>query len=200
MLATKACPVVGTRHGDMLTLFLNSQRCIKTRKLTQKPAAPVLSQHQNTLWILYEQNRTKTFRLKNEMKSELKLKLQWNFTHASKHKDKKERWRVRSAVLTRGQHRQTGRVGDLVSDRAGCSAVVAEDSVELLGDPDESRPATQLLQFASTDIGAGGADPSQDVSYRCIDRTFVRNFNRLPLWSSGSKKVKHTMILEASAP
>lgn len=80
---------------------------------------------------------------------------------------------------------QTGSVADLSfhlkQGGAGHSAVVAEDSVELLGDPDEGGPATQLLQFACPDIGAGGADPAQDVPYCLLHRTFVRNFYCLPL-------------------
>lgn len=68
------------------------------------------------------------------------------------------------------------------------SAVVAEDGVELLGDPDEGGPATQLLQFTCPDIGAGGANPTQDVSYSHIHGTFERNFHCLPLRRSGGKK------------
>ncbi|CAG5929139.1 unnamed protein product [Menidia menidia] len=43
------------------------------------------------------------------------------------------------------------------------TAVVAKYGVELLGDPDESGPAAQLLQLAGAHVGAGGADPPQDV-------------------------------------
>lgn len=84
---------------------------------------------------------------------------------------------------------QTGSVADLSFHlKQDHSAVVAEDSVELLGDPDEGGPAAQLLQFACPDIGAGGADPAQDVSYCHIHRTFVKNFDCLPLRRSGGKK------------
>lgn len=90
---------------------------------------------------------------------------------------------------------QTGSVADLAfdlkQDRAGRSAVVAEDGVELLGDPDEGGPAAQLLQLGCPDIGAGGADPAQDVSYCHVHRTFVRNFDRLSLRRSGGKKKTH---------
>ncbi len=78
----------------------------------------------------------------------------------------------------------------LKQDRTGHSAVVAEDSVELLGDPDEGGPAAQLLQFACTHIGAGGADAAQDVSYRLLHRTFVRNFDCLSLRCSGAKNTQ----------
>lgn len=79
--------------------------------------------------------------------------------------------------------------------RAGRSAVVAEHSVELLGDPDESGPAAQLLQFARADVGAGGADPTQDVPYCHINRTFVKNFDRLPLRRSGGKRTESKHVL-----
>lgn len=65
------------------------------------------------------------------------------------------------------------------------SAVVAEDSVELLGDPDEGGPATQLLQFAGPNVGAGGPDSAQDVPYCHLHRPFVKNFDCLPLRRSG---------------
>lgn len=65
------------------------------------------------------------------------------------------------------------------------SAVVAEDSVELLGDPDEGGPAAQLLQLAGPDVGAGGSHPAQDVPYCHLHRPFVRNFDCLPLRRSG---------------
>lgn len=87
---------------------------------------------------------------------------------------------------------QTGSVADLSfnlkPDLAVRLAVVAENSVELLGDPDEGGPAAQLLQFACPDIGAGGADPTQDVSYCNLHWTFVENFDCLPLRRSGGKK------------
>lgn len=83
--------------------------------------------------------------------------------------------------------------------RAGRSAVVAEHSVELLGDPDESGPAAQLLQFARADVGAGGADPTQDVPYCHINRTFVKNFDRLPLRRSGGKRTESTMCTPITA-
>uniref|UniRef100_A0A3Q2QYL1 B box-type domain-containing protein n=1 Tax=Fundulus heteroclitus TaxID=8078 RepID=A0A3Q2QYL1_FUNHE len=35
--------------------------------------------------------------------------------------------------------------------------------------------------LARSDVGAGGADASQDVSYRFVHRTLVGNFHRLPL-------------------
>uniref|UniRef100_A0A3P9D0Y7 B box-type domain-containing protein n=1 Tax=Maylandia zebra TaxID=106582 RepID=A0A3P9D0Y7_9CICH len=68
------------------------------------------------------------------------------------------------------------------------TTVVPEDGVELLGDSDEGRPAAQLLQLGCTDIRAGGADPSQDVSYGVTHRTFVENFHGLPLRRSGGKE------------
>lgn len=77
-----------------------------------------------------------------------------------------------------------------VAASEGLSAVVAEDGVELLRDPDEGGPAAQLLQFARTDVGAGGADPAQDVSYRPLHRAFVRDLHCLPLRSSGGGKKK----------
>lgn len=66
-------------------------------------------------------------------------------------------------------------------------AAVAKNSVELLGDPDEGGPAAQLLQFACPNIGAGGADATQDVSYGDLHRALVGNFNRLPLGRSGDR-------------
>lgn len=72
--------------------------------------------------------------------------------------------------------------------KAGRSAVVPEDGVELLGDSDEGRPAAQLLQLGCTDIRAGGADPSQDVSYGVAHRTFVENFHGLSLRRSGGNE------------
>lgn len=87
---------------------------------------------------------------------------------------------------------QTGSDADLSfnlkPDLAVRLAVVAENSVELLGDPDEGGPAAQLLQFACPDIGAGGADPTQDVSYCNLHWTFVENFDCLPLRRSGGKR------------
>ena len=76
---------------------------------------------------------------------------------------------------------QGGSVADVRHVRGGGSAVVAKDGVELLGDSDESRPAAQFLQLAGSNVGAGGANPSQDVSYGLVHRPFVRDFHRLPL-------------------
>uniref|UniRef100_A0A3B3UUP7 B box-type domain-containing protein n=1 Tax=Poecilia latipinna TaxID=48699 RepID=A0A3B3UUP7_9TELE len=67
------------------------------------------------------------------------------------------------------------------SEGGGRRLAVPEDGVELLGDPDEGRPAAQLLQLSCSNVGAGGADASQDVSYRLVHRPFVGNFHRLPL-------------------
>lgn len=61
------------------------------------------------------------------------------------------------------------------------SAVIAKDGVELLGDSDEGGPAAQFLQLRCPDVGAGGANPAQDVSYCHVHRTFVKNLDRLAL-------------------
>lgn len=67
------------------------------------------------------------------------------------------------------------------SEGGGGRLAVPEDGVELLGDPDEGRPAAQLLQLSCSNVGAGGAHASQDVSYRVIHRPFVGNLHCLPL-------------------
>lgn len=59
--------------------------------------------------------------------------------------------------------------------------VISKHSVKLLGNSDEGGPAAQLLQFASPHIGAGGADPTQDVSYRILYWPFKDDLNCLPL-------------------
>uniref|UniRef100_A0A3B5RF93 B box-type domain-containing protein n=1 Tax=Xiphophorus maculatus TaxID=8083 RepID=A0A3B5RF93_XIPMA len=82
------------------------------------------------------------------------------------------------------------------SEGGGGRLAVPEDGVELLGDPDEGRPAAQLLQLSGSDVGAGGAHASQDVSYRLIHRPFVGNFHRLPLRrSAGAKNTKHDSVV-----
>uniref|UniRef100_A0A3Q3AJ42 B box-type domain-containing protein n=1 Tax=Kryptolebias marmoratus TaxID=37003 RepID=A0A3Q3AJ42_KRYMA len=64
---------------------------------------------------------------------------------------------------------------------------VSAHGVELLRDADEGGPAAQLLQLARPDVGAGGADPSQDVPYRFPHRAFVGNLHRLPLRCSAGR-------------
>lgn len=60
------------------------------------------------------------------------------------------------------------------------SAVIAKYGVELLCDPDEGGPTAQLLQFSRPYVGAGGADPTQDVPYCYFHRALVGNFDCLP--------------------
>ena len=73
--------------------------------------------------------------------------------------------------------RQTGSVADFSfvqkQDRAGRSAVVAEDGVELLGDPDEGCPLGHFLDASGSDVGASRTQSAQDVQHGCVHVTSV---------------------------
>lgn len=101
---------------------------------------------------------------------------------------------VYSLVFTQSVHNQhlgvsqSDSVADLSFSRAGPLAVAAEDSVELLGHPNEGGPAAQFLQLACPNIGAGGANSTQNVSYCLIHWTFVGDLYCFPLRCSRDRK------------
>lgn len=60
-------------------------------------------------------------------------------------------------------------------------ALITEDWIHLLGDPDEGGSPAQLLQFSCSHVGTCGADASKDVSDGMFHIPFKGHLHRLSL-------------------
>lgn len=60
-------------------------------------------------------------------------------------------------------------------------ALIIEDWIHLLGDPDEGGSPAQFLQFSCSHVGACGAEASKDVSDGMFHVPFKGDRHRLSL-------------------
>ena len=81
---------------------------------------------------------------------------------------------MKTLLLARG--RRKGKLEAWLSHVGG-----TKDIVELLSDPDESRPLADLLDGGGANVGAAAPHAPEDVEEGVVDGSSVRNGNGLAL-------------------
>ena len=67
---------------------------------------------------------------------------------------------------------------------------LAEDLVELLGDPDEGRPLRHLLELGRAHVGAGRPEAAEDIEHGVLDVSAVVYLDGFALRGPGDGNIQ----------